>query len=66
MDLNVLRNLINSVLKLSDDYRQRDRRSRNSLLGNSEAMCVITSYSIHYTKLYDASMKVRHWHAAAA
>jgi two-component system response regulator PilR (NtrC family) len=43
VDLNVLRNLINSVLKLSDDYRQRDRRSRNSLLGNSEAMCAIRS-----------------------
>ena len=43
VDLNVLRNLINSVLKLSDDYHQRDRRSRNTLLGDSEAMCAIRS-----------------------
>ncbi|HYQ70943.1 MAG TPA: response regulator, partial [Gammaproteobacteria bacterium] len=43
VDLNVLRNLINSVLKLSDDYPRRDRRSRNTLLGESEAMRGIRS-----------------------
>jgi len=43
VDLNVLRNLIKSVLKLSDDYPRRDRRSRNTLLGDSEAMCAIRS-----------------------
>jgi two-component system response regulator PilR (NtrC family) len=43
VDLNVLRNLINSVLKLTDDYKQRDRRSRNTLLGDSAAMCAIRS-----------------------
>jgi two-component system response regulator PilR (NtrC family) len=43
VDLNVLRNLIKSVLKLSDDYHQRDRRSRNTLLGDSQAMCAIRS-----------------------
>ena len=33
VDLHVLRNLVNSVLKLSDDYPKRDRRSRDILLG---------------------------------
>jgi two-component system response regulator PilR (NtrC family) len=43
VNLIVLRNLINSVLKLSDDYHQRDRRSRDILLGNSAAMRDIRS-----------------------
>ena len=43
VDLHVLRNLITSVLKLSADYHQRDRRSRDSLLGDSEAMRNIRS-----------------------
>ena len=43
VDLQVLRNLVNSVLKLSDDYPKRDRRSRNILLGESEVMCRIRS-----------------------
>ena len=43
VDLQVLRNLINSVLKLSDDYPKRDRRSRDILLGDSLPMCRIRS-----------------------
>ncbi len=43
VNLNVLRNLVNSVLKLSDDHRQRDRRSRDTLLGESTAMREIRS-----------------------
>ncbi len=43
VNLNVLRNLINSVLRLTDDYHQRDRRSRNTLLGDSAAMRNIRS-----------------------
>jgi len=43
VDLQVLRNLIKSVLKLSDDYPKRDRRSRNTLLGDSQPMCRIRS-----------------------
>jgi two-component system response regulator PilR (NtrC family) len=43
VDLNVLRNLVNSVLKLSDGHQQRDRRSRSTLLGDSEAMRAIRS-----------------------
>jgi two-component system response regulator PilR (NtrC family) len=43
VDLQVLRNLINSVLKLSDDYPTRDRRSRDTLLGDSQPMCLIRS-----------------------
>jgi len=43
VNLNVLRNLITSVLKLSDDYRKRERRSRDSLLGESAAMRSIRS-----------------------
>ena len=43
VDLHVLRNLVNSVLKLSDDYPKRDRRSRDILLGESGAMRGIRS-----------------------
>ncbi len=43
VDLNVLRNLVKSVLKLSDESMQRDRRSRDTLLGDSGAMCDIRS-----------------------
>jgi two-component system response regulator PilR (NtrC family) len=43
VNLNILRNLINSVLKLTDDYHQRDRRSRDSLLGDSAPMRNIRS-----------------------
>ncbi len=43
VDLQVLRNLIQSVLRLSDDYPKRDRRSRDILLGESEPMCRIRS-----------------------
>ncbi|MEN8109137.1 MAG: sigma-54 dependent transcriptional regulator, partial [Pseudomonadota bacterium] len=43
VDLQVLRNLINSVLKLSDKYPKRDRRSRNTLLGESGIMCQVRS-----------------------
>jgi len=43
VDLHVLRNLINSVLKLADAYPQRDRRSRDTLLGDSDIMCQIRS-----------------------
>jgi two-component system response regulator PilR (NtrC family) len=43
VDLTVLRNLITSVLKLYDTAHQRDRRSRNTLLGESQVMCGIRS-----------------------
>ena len=43
VNLNVLRNLITSVLKLSGDYHQRERRSRDTLLGESDAMRSIRS-----------------------
>jgi two-component system response regulator PilR (NtrC family) len=43
VDLNVLRNLVKSVLKLSDGSVQRDRRSRDTLLGDSGSMCDIRS-----------------------
>jgi two-component system response regulator PilR (NtrC family) len=43
VNLNVLRNLVNSVLKLTDDFAQRERRSRNTLLGESKAMREIRS-----------------------
>ena len=43
VDLQVLRNLINSVLKLSDEYPKRDRRSRDTLLGDSQPMRQIRS-----------------------
>jgi two-component system response regulator PilR (NtrC family) len=42
VDLHVLRNLVNTVLKLSD-YPKRDRRSRSVLLGNSMPMQEIRS-----------------------
>ena len=38
VDLQVLRNLINSSLKLSDHFSSRDRRSREILLGDSAPM----------------------------
>ncbi|MBI3777050.1 MAG: sigma-54-dependent Fis family transcriptional regulator [Gammaproteobacteria bacterium] len=38
VDLQVLRNLINTSLKLSDHFSARDRRSRDVLLGDSPAM----------------------------
>ncbi len=41
VDLQVLRNLINSSLKLSDHFSSRDRRSRDVLLGDSSAMRVL-------------------------
>jgi len=43
VELNALRNLINSVLKLSDDFPKRDRRSRDTLLGESKALRQIRS-----------------------
>jgi two-component system response regulator PilR (NtrC family) len=43
VELTVLRNLINSVLKLSDSAHPRDRRSRDTLLGESGLMCGIRS-----------------------
>ncbi len=38
VDLDVLRNLVNSALKLSSQETRRERRSRDELLGDSEAM----------------------------
>jgi two-component system response regulator PilR (NtrC family) len=43
IDLQVLRSLIGSVLKLTGDYPERDRRSRDTLLGKSRVMCNIRS-----------------------
>ena len=43
IDLQVLRNLIGSVLKLTGNYPERDRRSRDTLLGESQVMCNIRS-----------------------
>ena len=43
VDLTVLRNLVNSVLKLADESGQRDRRSRDTLLGDSQSMRDIRS-----------------------
>jgi two-component system response regulator PilR (NtrC family) len=43
VDLQVLRNLIGSVLKLTGNYPERDRRSRDTLLGESRVMCNIRS-----------------------
>jgi two-component system response regulator PilR (NtrC family) len=43
VNLNVLRNLITSVLKLSDNTVPRDRRSRETLLGDSQALRQIRS-----------------------
>ena len=41
VDLQVLRNLVTSVLRLSDHYGQQDRRSRDTLLGDSPLMQTI-------------------------
>ena len=43
VNLQVLRNLVNSVLKLTDALPTRDRRSRDLLLGESDAMRDIRS-----------------------
>ena len=43
VNLQVLRNLVNSVLRLTDALPTRDRRSRETLLGESEAMRDIRS-----------------------
>jgi two-component system response regulator PilR (NtrC family) len=43
VELGALRNLINSVLKLSDDFPKRDRRSRDTLLGESKLLRQIRS-----------------------
>ncbi|MEZ5542466.1 MAG: sigma-54 dependent transcriptional regulator [Pseudomonadota bacterium] len=43
VNLPVLRNLITSVLKLFDESRPRERRSRDSLLGDSDVMRAIRS-----------------------
>ncbi len=43
VDLRILRNLINSVLKLSSEYPRHERRSRDILLGDSDIMCQIRS-----------------------
>ncbi len=43
VNLQVLRNLVNSVLRLTDALPTRDRRSRQTLLGESEAMRDIRS-----------------------
>ena len=43
VDLNTLRNLVKSVLKLSDESMQRDRRSRDTLLGDAQSMRDIRS-----------------------
>jgi len=45
VDLQVLRNLVNTALKLSDEpgYPKRDRRSRDELIGDSPAMQHIRS-----------------------
>jgi two-component system response regulator PilR (NtrC family) len=43
VDLQVLRNLIGSVLKLTGNYPERERRSRDTLLGESQLMCTIRS-----------------------
>ena len=42
VDLQILRNLVNSALKLGD-FPQRDRRSRDTLLGDSAVMQTIRS-----------------------
>ncbi|MDH5324277.1 MAG: sigma-54 dependent transcriptional regulator [Gammaproteobacteria bacterium] len=38
VDLQILRKLVNTALKVSHDYPSTDRRSRDTLLGESEAM----------------------------
>lgn len=43
VNLNALRNLVNSVLMLTGDFPSRERRSRDTLLGESDAMCEIRS-----------------------
>ncbi|MDX2456277.1 MAG: sigma-54 dependent transcriptional regulator, partial [Gammaproteobacteria bacterium] len=43
VDLNVLRNLVKSVLKLSDESAAHNRRSRNTLLGDAQSMRDIRS-----------------------
>jgi len=43
VDLTALRNLITSALKLYDTAHRRDRRSRDTLLGESRVMCGIRS-----------------------
>jgi two-component system response regulator PilR (NtrC family) len=43
VDLNVLRNLVRSVLKLSDESGPHDRRSRDTLLGEAQSMRDIRS-----------------------
>jgi len=43
VDLNVLRNLVKSVLKLSDESVAHDRRSRDTLLGDAQSMRDIRS-----------------------
>ena len=43
VDLTVLRNLVKSVLRLSDESMQRDRRSRDTLLGDAQSMRDIRS-----------------------
>ena len=43
VDLQVLRNLVGSVLKLTGNYPERDRRSRDTLLGESKVMRNIRS-----------------------
>lgn len=41
VDLAVLRKLVNTALKLTDPHTALDRRSRDTLLGNSKSMCTI-------------------------
>ncbi|MGB5438501.1 MAG: response regulator, partial [Gammaproteobacteria bacterium] len=43
VDLNALRKLVTSVLKLSAPYPKRERRTRNTLLGESAALRQIRS-----------------------
>ena len=43
VDLQVLRNLVSTALRLSDRFPQRDRRSRDTLIGDSPAMQAIRS-----------------------
>jgi two-component system response regulator PilR (NtrC family) len=43
VDLKALRKLITSVLKLSEEYPKRDRRTRTTLLGESAALIQIRS-----------------------
>ena len=43
VDLNALRKLVTSVLKLSEPYPKRERRTRNTLLGDSAGLRQIRS-----------------------